>query len=142
MGAKLSDPPGLVFVYNQELGSETFRKVMLTSDGEWFETTCTVGLCLGIEDWRIWDLGSGLYIAYDKRAVVFNEWWMQLRRCMQNHEDDVPLMYGDLIVFRYRNSVDWNELELRRELINFLVTRYRRGREYKFFDVQHNGSRK
>ena len=84
-----------------------------------------------------------MYVAYDRKSVVFNDWWMHLRRCMQNMEEEIPLMYGDLVVFRYRAALQWNELELRRELINFLVTKYRRGRDYKFFAVQQSdGSRK
>ncbi len=131
LGANISEPM-FVQVYNINLGSETYGKLLLKQNGKCCLTTCPTGTLLGIEDWRAWHMGQHLYIAYDKRAKAENKWWMSLLQKAKPCDAKTPKMYGDLVVFRHADGVVWNEKELRRELLNYLVLRYRCGLTYGF----------
>lgn len=128
MGAEIENPL-FVQIFSMELGQETYQKIVLHEDGEFEQTTCPVTLLLGCDDWRVWKVGH-VYIAYDKRATVPNAWWEKLRESSMSKK--VEQMFGTLVLFRFGGAVMWDELDARRELINFLVTRYRHGATYNF----------
>lgn len=136
LGAAFDDP-GFILCYNNELALETYEKIILCEDGEMLTTNCPVGLLLG-ENWRCWSLRSPTYnieIAYDPRSKTINEWWEKLMEIMgssnQKHMH-VKHMKGTLVIFTFGRPLLWNELVLRRELINWLVSRYRWQQSYNF----------
>ena len=134
LGAEITVPE-FVLSYSAELGKETYRKLFLTQKGDCFETDCPVGLLLMIPNWRLWQLssydGDHVYIAYDADAAKRNKWYQYVNSKLP-WKMKVPRMNGDLVVFKKEAPVVWNELEWRRELMNFLVTRYGRKTDYKF----------
>ena len=121
-------------MYHESLGREMHRKLVLTADGDFAETTQPVSVYLCTLKWRVWDLErDGLYAAYDPSARVKNKWWENLKGKVGNKlARRLPEMYGDLVLFRPCDNLLWNELELRRELINFAVSRFLRCRGYNF----------
>ncbi len=127
-----------MLAYNNLLGQETYSKAVLSYRGKYFESTHPVGMFFATTRWRWWRLGaeSDLFIAYDPDATKRNEWWHNVKKITS--QPKVPEMYGTLIVFRYQKALEYNELELRRELINFLITRYKYKDQYKFFEKKIN----
>lgn len=125
--------PGLVILYNELLNDATFSKVYLKVDG-WYEiTTAPISMLVGTNDWRWWRIGTNhLHIGYDSKATKINAWWDCVRSAMHGQQDKVPQMYGDIVLFRWNDSLSWTELDARRELINALVCRYLRKTQYKF----------
>ena len=152
LGAEL-DNPALQLVYNTELGRETYTKILLTEDGDCEHTNCPVTLLLGCDNWRVMELRGNncdsLYIAYDPAANQENMWYQDIAYEPNNATKNswysdlakrfpittkVPSLYGDLVVFRPDQPLEWNELVLRRELLNWLVMKYRYKSKYKFCD--------
>lgn len=133
LGAEITEP-GFVLAYNNLLGHETYNKAVLSYKGNYYESSHPVGLFFSTTRWRWWRLGeqSDLFIAYNPEAKKRNEWWHKIKKIVA--QPRVPDMFGTLIVFRYQKALEYNELELRRELINFLVTRYKYHDQYKFFE--------
>jgi hypothetical protein len=135
LGSDLSEP-GHVLVFNAALAQETYRKCVLKVTGKFAESTAPTSVVLGTVKWRIWHLGAGndLYIGYDPEAREHNLWWERLCDILGDTiSRHIPAMCGPLVVFRDCRALQCNELELRRELINFLVSRYRHGCQYNFF---------
>ena len=119
-------------IYSIELGWESYRKLLFRESGTCHDSTCPVSLMLGTDDWRVWHIGSQLYLAYDHHAKNVNAWWSKLVRSVHPCGDKLPVMYGDLVLFRFGKAIQWDELAARRELINYLVTHYRKGASYNF----------
>ncbi len=135
LGCDLAEP-GHVLVYNAALAQESYRKLTLDIDGDCYGCTAPTSVILGCERWRIWHLGKGndLYLGYDPEAREQNKWWNKLCDVLGDTiAARLPAMYGRLVVFRDCRALQYNELELRRELINFLVSRYKHGANYNFF---------
>lgn len=126
--------PGMVAMYNQALGSESYSKAALSEEGEFGLITTPVSLFLQTERWRVWDLKhDSLYIGYDPKSRGLNKWWESYRDKVGHAlASRLPEMYGDLVVFRPYDNLLCNELQLRRELINFAVVRFKLAHGYKF----------
>ena len=133
LGAEITEP-GFVLCYNNVLGEQMYAKQILYVKGGCFGTTNPISVTLCTDRWRWWRLGEhkDLFIAYDPDATHLNAWWMNLKKIVSQRR--VPDMFGSLVVFRYNKALEYNELELRRELINFLITRYKYHNQYKFFE--------
>jgi hypothetical protein len=133
LGGDLAEP-GFVMMYRECLGRETHTKMVLTADGDCSTTTQPVSVYLCTSKWRVWDLGhDSLYVGYDPSSKNVNRWWADLRQRLGSKLGNrVPAMYGDLVLFRPCDNLLWNELELRRELINFAVSRFLHCRGYNF----------
>ena len=151
-GAEI-DKPAFTLLYNQELGRETYQKILLTQDGQCETTNCPVGLLLMCENWRVFEMrgdnAESLFIAYHPDADVPNSWYSDIaynpaggtkNSWYSDLAKRFPLdmkvkrLNGDLVVFKHNRSLHWNELELRRELLNWLVMKYRYKKAYKFCD--------
>ncbi len=136
LGAVMENP-GAILIYNETLGEQTYTKLLLSADGECMATNCPVDLLMN-NKWRVWELRDAaehnVYIAYQSESTNENKFWSKLRDTM-GFTDKIPQMFGDLVVFRYCRPVMWNELQLRRELNNWLIMRYRHGDPYKFCDL-------
>jgi hypothetical protein len=126
--------PGFIAMYNQALGSESYTKCALATNGEFGAITTPISIFLKTERWRVWDLShDSLYIGYDPEARSRNRWWESLREKVGSAlARRLPEMFGDLVVFRPRDNLLCNEKELRRELINFAVVRFKLAHSYKF----------
>lgn len=122
------------FHESEWLAARTYRKLLVCQDGEVVETTCPVHL-LCTEHYKNWELNNGLMIAYDPHARELNKWWEALRAKMPNFPQ-CSRMYGDIVVYVKGNALQWNELVLRRELINFLVCRYHKAHRYNFCEFK------
>lgn len=137
MGSELSNPI-FSLMFNPELGSETYNKLLLNHDGTCDETTCPVGLLLGVPNWRLWQLTSSdenhVYIAYNYLAKRKNKWYANTITKLP-YQTRVPSMKGDLVVFKKNDAIVWNELEWRRELLNYLVCHYTHQSNYKFCEL-------
>ena len=118
-------------VYNELLAKEMYTKLVLYTNGM-VEGTCAPMSCILPESWRWWKLGDGLLVAYDSNATQLNMWWARMRESTQNLQPKVRHMYGDLVLFRWCDALQWTPLEARREVINYFVTRYLHRGEYKF----------
>ena len=132
LGADVTEP-GYVLMFNESLGAEMYNKIILTQEGECLWTTNPAFIILMTDKWRVWTLGhEKLYIGYTPDARKPNLWWDKLRVTLGPLAKRVPRMYGRLVVFRPYHNLLCNEKELRRELINFAVTRFRMHQAYNF----------
>jgi hypothetical protein len=135
LGVEESQAPegvGWRSVAQELLASQTYRKIVLEADGSWHEDCAPLFVLLG-PDYRVWGLqrGADAYVGYDRHATELNLWWEALRasctsRCGLN------AMYGRLVVHRDRRALSGDDKDLRRELINYAVSRYVYKRGYKF----------
>ena len=125
----------------QEPEYNTYRKLVLEQNGTTFATTAPVEICVS-EDYMVWTLSDKLMIAYNPRAQHENLWWSDLMSKLPEPLQRCPKMKGDLCVYVYWNGLNWNELILRRELINWLVCRYKRGHQYHFCDFSDDGEQR
>lgn len=133
LGAEI-ETPGQVMIYGEQLGKESFQKLYIDADGVVESTNCPLSILMHCEAWRVWQLrganGRDIFIAYDPKAARENPFWRKLREAM--HNTRVPALHGELTVFQHGRPVVWDELDLRRELNNFLVRRYRQSDQYTF----------
>jgi hypothetical protein len=139
LGAQV-DNPSFVLIYSEQLNQETYDKVILWVDGEYGTTTAPCNIFLG-PAWRLWELksadGHHIFIGYNKYAKEPNAFWSNiLSKFVGFGADACPHMYGPLVVFRWMRPLRWSELVLRRELINWLVMRYRYSSPYKFCESE------
>ena len=118
-------------VYNEVLSQEMYSKLVMYADGKSESTNAPI-TCVLDEKWKWWKLGNGLMVAYDPTATALNMWWARMRESTQNLQKQVRHMYGDLVLFRWCDSLTWEPLEARRELINYFVTSYLYKSVYKF----------
>lgn len=136
LGAELGYP-AQVLMFNEVLGAEMYRKLVLNVDGTCESSTMPVTLLYPDDNWRVWQLSGDrekhLYVAWHPHTDKVNKWWESLMSKIPL-DVAVKVMYGDLAVFVHRDNLEWNELELRRELINWLVCKYRLQTSYKFCD--------
>ena len=132
-GAQI-ESPGLEMMFNEFLGSETYRKCALCQTAEYGLITTPVSIFLQTQNWRVWDLNRGkLYIGYDPAAKKVNRWWHNLRKAeVDKTKRALPRMYGDIVVFRPYDNLSCEEHELREELINFAIARFCAGTRYNF----------
>ena len=135
MGADITEP-GYVVLYNTVLATEMYRKLILSTRKNCFRSsTAPVSVILGTNKWRIRQLckRNNIHIGYDPESRTRNEWWDDLCKTLgETISVNIPEMWGPLVVFAIEDAVGYNELELRRELINFLVSRYKHSSDYKF----------
>ncbi len=134
MGAEITEP-GFVVLYNTVLTSEMYHKALLSVHGTYRHTSAPVSIVLGTNKWRIWQMGkrNNIYIGYDPESRVRNQWWDALSKTLgETISSRIPEMFGPLAVFAMDDSITYNELEMRREIINFLVSRYRHDSDYIF----------
>lgn len=133
LGADLAEP-GFVLMFNQALGAEMYRKIILDVDGKFAYTTSPVTVALDSTLWRVWDLKqNATYIAYDPTTTELNQWWESFRKIVGGQiAKHLPHLTGRLIFFRPYDNLSCSEEELRRELINFAVTRFQQKTSYKF----------
>lgn len=125
----------------QEPTINTYRKLMIETEGTVWGTTAPVEVCVG-DQYRVWRLSDKLLIGYDPEAFLENRWWKDLMSKLPEQLQRVPRMYGDLCVYVHWNSLEWDELVLRRELINWLVCKYKRHHNYHFCDFSEDGKPK
>lgn len=136
VGAMIDLPHEVQIIH--EPGIHTYRKIMLEQQGGYFATTAPLDVCVG-EDYRVWKLSDKLLIAYDPHAIHENLWWRDLMNKLPEQLHKCPVMKGDLCVYVHWNGLNWNDLILRRELINWLVCKYKRGHPYHFCDFSEEG---
>lgn len=120
-------------VYNEVLAQETFRKLVCHEDGSCEATTAPVSAILS-ENWRWWRLGDdGMMVGYVPDATQpYNKWWDNMRKGTQMLADKVKRMRGTLVLFRWCKQVFWQELDAKRELMNYFIAQYRHKFKYNF----------
>lgn len=125
-----------VFFDNEQLAESSFRKLWCQVDGKCFSSNAPIDLICG-ERYRIWSLSRDqLRIAYDPNAdqKKENAWWRAIREKVPYER--CPVMYGDIVFHVKGHALMWSELILRREIINWLVVRYKHSHEYNFCDIR------
>jgi hypothetical protein len=135
-GSKFTDPVHKL-LYNNELGRESYQKILVTSQGVVEHTDCPVGLLLFSEKWKVFEMtgedDTSIFIAYDASQYLTNKWYARLMKIFMRNIH-VKELFGDLVFFRPDKSLVWNELVLRRELLNWLAMTYIHNKPYKFCD--------
>jgi len=133
LGADLAEP-GFVLMFNEALGAEMYRKIILDADGTFAYSTNPVTIIMQCTYWRVWDLKqNATYLAYDSSATELNGWWETLLKILGGKlASKLPKLRGRLVFFRPYDNLTCSEEALRRELINFAVTRFQQKTGYKF----------
>jgi hypothetical protein len=123
-------------IYRLELANASYDKILVGTSGNFWLHNAPVSVLLGTTAFKLWeirdDAGKQVFIAHDRDATTENKWWSDIRAVLQNIPA-LPVLYGDLVVFRYQRPIAWTMKQLKREMLSFVVQRYGNNNpQYKF----------
>ena len=138
IGARVdcTDRPTFNMIYDLELVNASYDKLLIGEQGRFWKHNAPVSMLLSTCKFSLWDIrdveGKQLLIAYDLRATKENKWWATIRAVFNNLKT-IPVLCGDLVVFKYQRPLQWTMKELQREVLNFVAQRYgNNNAQYKF----------
>lgn len=135
-GAEITEPTQ-VLIWREEFAHATHLKWYINTKGTVRIVHAPICVCLE-PGWRCWKLGdTKLNIAYNPKATIINEWW---QKEYKEYMSACP-MYGDLVVFRWYNSVTSLTSEFREAetiIRNYLYDKYLERLDFSRVEIVQN----